>query len=289
MDSAMKAARETPAGALTILLQFDPYTVQGAKLCIPMLGIDEHIRQFTQYDRLPAGVYPGTLVAVLTTGEEVKQNIRIKILPNQGNLHEFKLAGPPHEVIVRPVDADNKTIVYSEIKIENVDMNFRPVRDEHGIVCRIRPGEYQVQVILPNLEIKTLPLKVTNDTQVYTLTIADKHSETRQEQRVQVKLPMDYKISEGIWISTETVNISATGVCLIKRQWNLDDEEMQVRLFLPVTIAPIECPGRVRWVRDEGTADARMGMELFLTQSIRNSLKKWLNAQTKKTTKVNSM
>ncbi|MCI0413863.1 hypothetical protein L0222_13815, partial [bacterium] len=130
-------SKPTPIGSLTILLTFDPYQVQGARLSIPLLMIDEPIPQFAQFDHLPAGVYSGTIRAFLTNGEESVHRVKIKIVQNQGNLHEFRISGRPQEVILRPVDADNKIIMYSELKIENVDMNFRPVRDERGLICKV--------------------------------------------------------------------------------------------------------------------------------------------------------
>ncbi len=102
----------TPTGSLTILLNFDPYQVQGARLSIPLLMIDEHIPQFAQFDHLPAGVYSGTITAYLTNGEEAAHPVKLKIVQNQGNLHEFKLSGRAQEVILKPVDADNKTILF---------------------------------------------------------------------------------------------------------------------------------------------------------------------------------
>jgi hypothetical protein len=265
----------TPTGSLTILLNFDPYQVQGARLSIPLLMIDEHIPQFAQFDHLPVGVYSGTIVAFLTNGEEAAHPIKIKIAQNQGNLHEFKLSGRAQEVILKPVDAENKTILFSEIKIENVDMNFRPVRDERGLMCRIRPGDYQVQIILPNLSVKTVPIRITADTQIYTLTITDRHAQSRREARIEMNVPVDYQTNEGVWIPTESINISTTGVCVVKRKWSMDDENMHLRIYLPVVAAPLECPARVRWVKEDGSS-SQMGLEMYLTQTVKGELSKWL-------------
>jgi hypothetical protein len=267
---------QMPVGSLTILLEYDQYAIQGARLVIPLLAIDEHVPQFVQFPSLPAGQYAGSITAFMTSGEEIEHPIKIRILANQGNLHEFKLHGPPQEVVIRPADADNRTILFSEIKIENVDLNFRPVRDDRGVVCKVRPGDYQVQVILPNLQIKTLPLKVSNDTQVYTLTIAERHAQSRQDPRLEVNLPVEYCTNEGDWIPTESVNVSSSGLCVVKRKWSMDDEHLQLRIFLPMSSTPIECAARVRWVKDEGTADSRMGLELELSEEIKNSLNQWL-------------
>ena len=272
---------KTPTGSLTILLNFDPYQVQGAKLSIPLLAIDEHIPQFAQFDHVPAGVYQGTITAYLTNGEEAAHPIRIKVVQNQGNLHEFKLSGRAQDIVIRPVDADNNTILFSELKIENVDLNFRPVRDERGLICRVRPGDYQVQVILPNLSIKTLPIRITPELQLYTLTIADRHAQSRKEPRIEMNVPVDYQTNQGVWIQTETVNISATGVCVVKRQWSMDDENMQLRIYVPVVDNPIECSARVRWVKEDGNSSV-MGLEMNVTQSIKMQLNKWLTQNGKK-------
>jgi hypothetical protein len=275
------STKPTPIGSLTILLNFDPYQVQGAKLSIPLLAIDEHIPQFAQFDHLPAGVYTGTITAYLTNGEEAAHPIKIKIIQNQGNLHEFKLSGRAQDIVIRPVDADNNTILFSELKIENVDLNFRPVRDERGLMCRVRPGDYQVQVILPNLSIKTLPIKITPDLEIYTLTIMDRHAQSRKEARIELNVPIDYRTNEGVWIPTETVNISTTGVCLVKRQWSMDDENMQLRIYVPVNGTPIECSARVRWVKEDGSSSV-MGLEMSLTHTVKSELNKWLVQNGKK-------
>lgn len=263
-------------GSLTVLLNFDLYRVQGARLKIPLLAIDQDIGQFTQFDSLPAGSYEGTLLTYLTTGEEYEQKIKIKITPSKGNFHTFHLTGRPQEVIIRPVDSNDKPILFAEVQIQSTDLNFRPVRDEKGVAYRLHPGEYEVKVILPNLRMKSFPLKVTEDVHVYTLPVEGKYSETRREKRFQLAVPADYRTNEGIWVSTKTINISSAGICLVKRDWRLDDENMVVRLFLPSSAKPLECRARVRWVKDEGKEASEMGLELFLSTGTKTSLKKWL-------------
>lgn len=267
------SSKLTQVGSLTILLEFDPYEVQGARLSIPLLGIDEHISQFTQYESIPPGVYSATITSYMTSGREIEQRVKLKVLPGQGNLHQFKLMSPPKEVLVRPVDSENRTILYSEVKIEDVDMNFRPVREDHGLICRVRPGEYHVQIILPNLRVLTLPLKIAEDTQVYTLTVTDRHEESRKEPRMEVRLPVDYRTHDGKWIPTKSVDLSTTGICLVKREWTLDDEKLQVRLHVPHVSVPLEFPARVRWVKDEGSDRSRIGLELDVSDESRNTLR----------------
>ncbi len=160
-------------------------------------------------------------------------------------------------------------------------MNFRPVRDERGLMCRVRPGDYQVQIILPNLSVKTLPLKITSDMQIYTLTIPDRHTQSRREARIELNVPVDYQTTDGVWVPTETVNISTTGVCLVKREWSMDDEKMHLRIYLPVAAAPLECPARVRWVKEDGSS-SQIGMEMYLTQTLKRELSKWLVQNGKK-------
>jgi len=271
--------RSTPVGSLTILLNFDLYKVQGARLTIPLLAIDQDVGQFTQFDVLPAGVYEGTLKTYLTSGEELEEHIQIKIAPNKGNLHSYHLSGPPNQILIRPVDSNDRPILFAEVQIENTDLNFRPVRDEKGIAYKLHPGDYQVKVILPNLRVKSFPLKVTDDVHVYTLPIEGKYSETRREPRIQLSVPVDYMTSDGVWVSTETVNISSAGICLVKRRWQLDDENMVVRLFVPISKHPLECRARVRWMKDEGNASPEMGLELFLPSTAKISLKKWLSGR----------
>jgi hypothetical protein len=260
---------------MTVILDFDPYRVQGARLRIPLLGIDQHITQLTQFDPLPIGSYEAILTVFLTTGEEVQRKINIKILPNQGNMHRFNL-NLPKEVIIRPVDAQDRPILFSEIKIEDLDLNFRPLRDDKGVAYRLHPGEYRVKVILPNLRVKTFPLKVTEDCNVYALDVEGRHAETRREPRIQIAVPVDYKTKDGAWVSSRSINVSSTGICLVKRKWSMDDEDLFVRLFVPIPTAPLQCSARVRWVKDEGGSRSEMGLELFLTPEMKDDLGKWL-------------
>jgi PilZ domain len=278
----------SPVGSLTILLNFDLYRVQGARLTIPLLAIDQDIGQFTQFESLPAGAYDGNMITYLTNGEEYQQQIKIKILANKGNFHTFHLTGRPQEVIIRPVDSNDKPILFAEVQIQSTDLNFRPVRDEKGVAYRLHPGEYEVKVILPNLRMKTFPLKVTEDVHVYTLPVDGKYSETRREQRFQLTVPADYRTSKGTWVSTKTINVSSAGICLVKRAWQMDDENMVVRLFLPMSPKPLECRARVRWVKDEGEDSSEMGLELFLSATIKSSLKKWLATRKKDPTESSS-
>ncbi len=278
----MKTMKWEGVGSLTILLDFDPYRVQGARLNIPLLGIDQHVGQLTQFETLPTGAFEGTLITFLTSGQEISQPIKVKVLPNQGNLHKYALTGPPQDIIIRPVDSRDEAILFAEVKIEDLDMNFRPVRDDKGVTYKLRPGDYRIKVVLPNLRVKTFPLKITEDVHVYTLLVEGRHRETRRESRIQLAVPAAYQTGDGKWVSTQTTNISGTGLCLIKKQWNLDDENMLVRLFVPISGEPMECPASVRWVRDEGGPSSEIGLELRLSAQSKSALKKWLSENSQK-------
>jgi len=278
----MKTMKWEGVGSLTILLEFDLYKVQGAHLSIPMLGIDQDVGHLTQFETLPTGAFEGTLTTFLTNGQELTQSIKIKVIPNQGNLHKYSLTGPPQNIVIRPVDSRDEPILFAEVKIEELDMNFRPVRDDKGLAYKLRPGDYRIKVVLPNLRVKTFPLKVTEDVHIYTLQVDGRHKETRREARMQLAVPVAYQTGDGKWVSTQTVNISSTGLCLVKKQWNLDDENMKVRLFVPVSGEALECPASVRWVRDEGGPSSEIGLELRLSAQNKSALKKWLNENTQK-------
>ncbi|MCI0601651.1 PilZ domain-containing protein, partial [bacterium] len=66
-----------------------------------------------------------------------------------------------------------------------------------------------------------------------------------------------------------------------KRKWSLEDENMQLRIYLPISAAPLICPARVRWVKEDGSSSA-MGLEMYLTQTLKRELNKWLKQNEKK-------
>jgi hypothetical protein len=261
-------------GALSIKLEYQLHRVQGARLCIPLLGIDEHLPRYSRFENLPAGTYDATLILYLVNGGEIKQTRKVRILPNQENLHQFHFSALEQDIFLRPVDAGGRTVLSAEIKIEGVDPNFRTVRDWRGIPFRLRPGNYQVKVLLPNLQTKTLPLAVTGDVYNYTLILEDKPTPSRREPRIPLTIPVDYRTSEGSWISTQTVNLSGRGICLIKKPSRITDRNTYVRLFVPPPFGPLECQARVRWEK-EGVVPY-MGMELLLNSSAKMRLTDWL-------------
>jgi len=260
---------------LTVKLEYDPKRVHGARLVIPMLAVDEHLMPTTRIENLTPGMYDGTLTTYLTTGGETVQKIKIKIAANSLNIHTFNLSSVENEVVIRPVDKQNKTVLYSEIKIENVDMNFRPVRDEKGVACKLRPGDYTIKIVLPNLEVKTFPLKVTEDSLIYSLPIFMDDPSTRKEPRIQLQVPISYQSKDGEWISTKTINVSTSGICLIKQPSKATEKKVQVRLLVPHAPAPVECEAEVKWQKDDPTAP-QMGLQMNLPADLKASLSRWL-------------
>ena len=264
------------SGAVLIKLEFNTKVVHGARVSLPLLAIDEHMGKTLKLDHLPAGTYDGTLTVYQTTGAEYAKPIKIRVNPGVETVQEFDLTSMPKEVILRPVDAKSKTVLFTEIRIENVDPNFRLVRDEKGIAFRLKPGEYQVKMLLPNMQVRTIPLKVTEETMVYTLPVEETSQTTRKEPRFQLSVPVAYKTPDGYWISTNSENISSSGICLMRGQRSVKDKEVYVRLFVPISRAPLECNAKVRWIQDEASAAPRMGLELNLPAPTRETLGRWL-------------
>ncbi|PWT87755.1 MAG: hypothetical protein C5B54_11770 [Acidobacteria bacterium] len=260
---------------ITVKLDFDPKRVHGARLVIPMLAVDEHLTNITRIENLTPGTYDGTLTTYLTTGSETTQKVKIKIFPKSENIHHFNLSQVPHEVMIRPVDKKNKTILFSEIRIENFDMNFRPVRDEKGVACRLRPGDYTIRIVLPDLSVKTVPLKVSEDTLVYSLPIFEDETSTRKEPRIQMAIPISYQSKDGQWITTKSINISSSGVCLIKTPNKETEKKIHVRLVVPHTHSPVECEAEVKWEKDDADS-SQMGLQMDLPQQMKTTLNKWL-------------
>ncbi|HSP06376.1 MAG TPA: PilZ domain-containing protein, partial [Acidobacteriota bacterium] len=210
-----------------------------------------------------------------TSGTEYSKPIKVRVNPDVETIQQVDLTSIPTEVILRPVDKQSKTVLFTEIRIENLDPNFRLVRDEKGLAFKLKPGEYQVKILLPDMQVKTFPLNVTEDTHVYSLPVDD-DSSTRKEQRFQMAIPVAYRTPDGQWVSTNSTNISSNGVCLVKGKRNVQEKEVYVRLFVPISREPVECSAKVRWIRDEDSDTPRMGLELNLPGTLRDSLAKWL-------------
>lgn len=263
---------------LVVKLDYDPRRVHSVKLEIPMLAVDEHLTHVTRIDNLVAGTYDGVLTTFLSTGGETKQRVKIKLFAKQDNVHHFNL-NVPNEVVLRPVDKKNKTIMFSEIMVENIDSNFRPVRDEKGVTLRLRPGDYTIRVVLPNMEVKKFPLKVTEETLVYSLPLyLSDEAASRKEPRVQMAVPVSYKSKDGNWVATKTINISSSGICLIRPPDKPADPNVQVRLVVPVSANPVECHGSVKWEKPD-SQNPQMGLELVLPEQLKTTIAKWLTTK----------
>ena len=263
-------------GSYVLQLDFDPTRVHSVRLTVPLLGIEEHVTKVTRFEDIPPGSYDALLTALQQTGV-IEKRFKLKVVAGEVNVQKITLERAEKEVLIRPVDAQAQTVLLTEIKIENVDANFRLVRNKDGLACTLSPGEYTIKMILPNMEVRTIPLKVSHDTMVYAIPVDKENSKTRSEPRFRLSVPVLYRRSDGQWVSTKTRNISSAGICLIKGNETLDDKEVFVRLFVPISKVPLECNARVRWTRVEKNAGQQMGLQLLLPDSVKTSLRRWLD------------
>ena len=275
----MGAMRDS--GAWVLKLEYNTRVVHGARITIPLLGVDEHMGKMIRIDHLPSGNYEGTLTIYQTSGTESTRAVKVRVQAGVDTVQEFDLTSIPKEVVIRPVDSKSKTVMFTELRIENTDPNFRVVRDEKGLAFKLKPGEYQVKMILPDLQVKTYPLRVTEDTMVYTLPV-DQAASTRNEPRFQLSIPVAYKTQDGQWISTTSTNISSTGICLVKGNRRVQDREVYLRLFVPISRIPVECYAKVRWTREQASATPEMGLQLLLPEQTRETLGRWLQQRAPK-------
>jgi hypothetical protein len=266
-------------GSLIIKVEVEVARVQNVRLSIPALAIDQHLVKLLKLSNLPAGIYDGSLTTYLNTGEEFRQAIRLHIEPDQDNVHEFHLSTVHQQILIRPIDSEGRTVLGAEMRIENVDQNFRTVRDWKGLSYKLRPGEYRARILLPDLHAKSVNFRVKAGLLIYNLRVQEKLEGTRRERRFAYSIPVDYRTEEGFWVSSQTVNISETGVCLLKRPLRIQNNEITVRLFVPLESAPLECPARIRWSKDEESDLPKMGVELFLTTTMKHHLADWLHHQ----------
>jgi hypothetical protein len=93
-------------------------------------------------------------------------------------------------------------------------------------------------------------------------------SDIRRERRIDLRLRVDYRNQNGQWITTESVNLSSSGLCVILGELSTDHKNVTVRLFSPDG-APVECSAKVRWRK----ASKKMGLELVLPEEAQNQLK----------------
>jgi len=213
------------------------------------------------------------------------------------------------EIVVIPVDEHDRVVLFSEIKIEKIDLHFRSIRDAQGIGYHLVPGDYRIKVLLPSLQMKIATLVVKPDIHFYKIRIeydsrfhsrpamepvlpaepdkppveaarpAEKYNsapdplpgQNRIETRIGSSFPVSYRTDGGKWISSKAVNVSTTGLCLANTHGKIAGENVYVRLFVPISSIPLECPARVCWSKDPET-----GLQLFLTTNMKSSLSNWL-------------
>ncbi|PWT92462.1 MAG: hypothetical protein C5B54_03490 [Acidobacteria bacterium] len=265
------------SGSLTIRLTFDSTRIAGAHLNIPLLGIDEHLRNITHYDHIPAGTYDGVLTTYLTIGKEVYRKLKFKVQPDQDNLFLFNLSSLPLEVLLRPIDAGGDTILHSELKVEGVDPAFRPVIKPSGLAHKLAPGEYEVKVLLPSLDVASVRLKIADGIYEYDVPIEQKKARMRKEPRFPLAIPVALRTQEGEWLPSRSLNLSTSGICCRVKAMTLPgDKDVFVRLFVPISKAPLECYAKICWKNKDESAASRLGLELILANSERDTLNKWL-------------
>lgn len=274
--SESKIGRMRGTGILIVRIAFTPKFVQSARITIPQLGVDQRIGGVFRTDRVTPGIYTGTLTLLRVSGSEVKKHFTIDVAPDQENLHELDLRDLIEEVYLRPVNSFNRTVLRSEIRVEHVDANFRIVGKDRGIPYKLAAGRYTVKVILPDLQVHTIPIQIVEDQTDCPIPLDIEATSTRSEPRYRMSVPVLYRTNEGQWVSTSSMNMSASGVCLVKGIRQVDEKDLKLRLFVPLAKGPLECSATVQWIRNERTKDATMGLRLSLPDSMRASLEKWL-------------
>jgi hypothetical protein len=274
--SESKIGRMRGTGILVIRIGFTPKFVQSARITIPQLGVDQRIGGLFRTDRVTPGRYSGTLTLLKVSGSEVRKHFTIEVAPDQENAHELDLRDLVEEVYLRPVNSFNRTVLRSEMKVEHVDANFKIVGKDRGIPYKLAPGRYTVKVILPDLQVRTVPIQILEDQTDCAIPLDIEATSTRSEPRYRMSVPVLYRGNEGQWVSTSSMNMSASGVCLVKGIRQVDEKDLKLRLFVPLAKGPLECAATVQWIRNERAKDATMGLKLLLPETTRASLEKWL-------------
>src|SRR5688572_24934852 len=75
------------------------------------------------------------------------------------------------EITIIPVDENGRVLLFSDIKIEKVDRDFRTIREASGLTWKLQPGNYTVKIFLRTLEMKSVPLTVTSGVPSYRLSV----------------------------------------------------------------------------------------------------------------------
>ncbi len=207
------------------------------------------------------------------------------------------------EVRVIPVDLNGRTLLLSDMKIEGVDSNYRSIFNQDGLAWKLPPGDYKAKIFLRNLQMKTIPIRVVPGVSRYQLQVETGNEslqrvETQTQKpalpapvvrpvtmpkkndrhkRYDVHFPVAYRTDFGNWVSSHSIDLSTSGVCLENVGHAGEGENLYVRLHVPIHTVPIECPARVVWTRAKDVAKPRMGLQLYLTANMRSSLDSWFS------------
>jgi hypothetical protein len=208
------------------------------------------------------------------------------------------------EITLVPVDEKGRALLFCDIKIEQIDRDYRTVREPEGLKWRLQPGNYTVKVFLRNLEMKTVSLTVRAGVSDYRLQVptspspvtfeyggqtsavsprpaetgkkSERGSDPDLRKRFPISFPVSYKTDTGQWTKSKALNVSASGLCVENLSNVTENDNLYVKLHVPVATIPIECPARVVWVISNATKKC-MGLQLFLTSNMRESLDRWLS------------
>ena len=228
------------------------------------------------------------------------------------------------EIVLVPVDENGRVLLFTDVKIEKVDRDYRTIRDPEGLTWQIAPGEYTVRIFLRNLQMKTIPLTVTPGVSNYRVPVEttvpadstvpaaapadspvppptqivegglvfdskkpvppppqveeqNKVSDSNERKRFPITFPVSYRTDSGKWVKAKALNVSANGICVENLDRVTEDDNLYVRLHVPVATIPIECPARVVWVKAKNSRTPCMGLQLFLTSNMKDSLDRWLS------------
>jgi PilZ domain len=237
------------------------------------------------------------------------------------------------EIVLVPVDEHGRVLLYTDVKIEKVDRDYRTIRDPDGLTWRLMPGEYSVKIFLRNLQMKTVSLTVTpgvsnyrvpvettipaastesadstiaspvvnspvaespapppsfvggeiafeNQSQAPAPQVAEepkKVTDSDERKRFPLTFPVSYRTDSGKWVKAKALNVSTNGVCVENLASVTEEDNLYVKLHVPVAPIPLECPARVVWVNSQNARTPCMGLQLFLTSNMRDSLDCWLS------------
>lgn len=266
-------------GKFTLNLEYDKLYIKKIHLWIPSVNIQkENVLNKIEIDKIPKGHHRAVMTLYLASGKSVKQEIMLNILPDKNNVQMVNLYDLPQEVVIKPVNSKEKTVLATEVKIEGVDSSFRPVRDDAGVSYALRPGKYEVKIVTPDMEVRSFPIEIKEDTRLYTLPMEDK-DDLRNDPRIEFNLPAAYRTEDGAWHSTKVVNISSRGVCLIREPKSAKEKRLYVRLLIPVSQKMVECYANVKWSKDSKVETNLIGLELEVNDETRNEIRKWLEMQ----------